>query len=49
MVDRRGIPVTIMLTGANVHDSTVFEELVDSVEPIKWASPGKTDTLKWGR
>lgn len=24
-----------MLTAANVHDSTVFEELVDAIEPIK--------------
>lgn len=25
----------MMLTAANVHDSKIFEELVDSVEPIK--------------
>ena len=24
-----------MLTAANVHDSMVFEELIDAVEPIK--------------
>ena len=35
MVDRKGVPLTVMLTAANVHDSMVFEELVDSIEPIK--------------
>lgn len=25
----------MLLTGANVHDSSVFEELVDSVVPVK--------------
>jgi hypothetical protein len=24
-----------MLSAANVHDSTVFEELIDAIEPIK--------------
>jgi hypothetical protein len=24
-----------MLSAANVHDSTVFEELIDGIEPIK--------------
>jgi hypothetical protein len=33
--DRRGIPLSVMLTAANVHDSMVFEELVDAIEPIK--------------
>lgn len=28
-----------MLTAANVHDSTVFEELLDSIGPIK--RPGR--------
>jgi len=35
VVDREGIPLCVMLTAANVHDSTVFEELMDSIEPIK--------------
>ena len=35
MVDRDGIPLCVMLTAANTHDSTVFEELVDAVEPIR--------------
>lgn len=41
MVDRRGIPLTIMLTAANTHDSMVFEELVDSIEPIKGSGRGR--------
>lgn len=35
LTDAGGIPLAGMLTAANVHDSMVFEELVDSVEPIK--------------
>jgi len=35
VVDREGIPLCVKLTAANVHDSTVFEELLDSIEPIK--------------
>ena len=33
--DRRGIPLALMRSAANVHDSMVFEELVDAIEPIK--------------
>jgi transposase len=33
--DRRGVPLAVMLTAANVHDSMVFEELIDAIEPIK--------------
>jgi hypothetical protein len=33
--DRRGIPLCVMISAANVHDSMVFEELIDSIEPIK--------------
>jgi transposase len=33
--DRRGVPLCVMLTAANTHDSMVFEELVDAIEPIK--------------
>jgi transposase len=33
--DRGGVPLAVILTAANVHDSNVFEELVDSIEPIK--------------
>jgi transposase len=31
----------VMLTAANVHDSTVFEELVDAIEPIKRPGRGR--------
>jgi transposase len=37
ITDRRGIPLGFLLTGANVHDSTPFEALIDVVPPI----PGK--------
>jgi len=41
--DRGGIPLAVALTAANVHDSKVFEELVDAVEPIRRpaGSPGR--------
>jgi transposase len=35
VADRRGIPLAKLLTGANRHDSTVFEELLDAIPPIK--------------
>jgi transposase len=35
MVDRQGIPLAVWLTAANVHDSIVFEPLIEAVEPIK--------------
>lgn len=34
LVDRKGIPLTLLLTAANVHDSKVLEELLDSVPAI---------------
>ena len=37
MVDRKGVPLSVMTSGANVHDSMVFEDLLDSIEPIKGA------------
>jgi len=33
--DRGGIPLAVVLTAANVHDSKVLEEAVDAIEPIK--------------
>lgn len=33
--DRKGIPLAFLLTPANMHDSVVFEELIDSIGPIK--------------
>lgn len=39
--DRNGVPLTVALTAANVHDSRVFEEMVDAVEPIKRPGRGR--------
>src|SRR5215213_3308899 len=41
VVDRRGIPLSVMLTAANVRDSMVFEELLDSIGPIKRPGRGR--------
>jgi transposase len=35
IVDRQGIPLATRLTGANRHDSAVFEEIVDAIRPIR--------------
>ncbi len=35
MVDRAGIPLAACLTGANRHDSMVFEDLLDAIPPIR--------------
>jgi IS5 family transposase len=34
-VDRNGVPLAVWLTAANVHDSQVFEDLIESIPPIK--------------
>ena len=34
ITDRRGVPLAFLLTGANVHDSIPFEELIDTVPAI---------------
>jgi transposase len=36
--DGRGIPLAARLTGANRHESVVFEELIDAIPPIKGPS-----------
>ena len=33
--DRHGAPLAVVVTGANRHDSAVFEDLIDAVPPIK--------------
>ena len=33
-VDRNGIPLAVMLSAANAHDSTLLESLVDAIPPI---------------
>ena len=35
LVDGNGTPLVAVLTGAQAHDSKIFEELVDGVEPVK--------------
>ena len=35
MVDAKGIPLALRLSGANRHDSMLFEEMLDAIEPIK--------------
>ena len=35
MADRGGVPLAVVLSAANVHDSKVLEEAVDAIEPIK--------------
>jgi len=46
-VDGRGTPLAILQSGANAHDATMLEALVDAVSPIKRPSgqrrkrPGK--------
>lgn len=35
MGERGGIPLASLLTGANCHDSVVFEALLDAIPPIK--------------
>ena len=35
MVDRNGTPLAFCLTGANRHDSMVFEPLIDAIPPIR--------------
>ncbi len=41
VVDRTGIPLAAMITAANMHDSMVFEELIDAIEPIKRPGRGR--------
>jgi transposase len=35
VVDRAGIPLAALLTGANRHDSVVFEDLIDAIPLIR--------------
>jgi len=35
LTDRDGIPLAALLSGANRHDSVLFEDLIDAVPPIK--------------
>src|SRR5215211_966618 len=44
LVDRRGAPLAVWLSAANVHDSVVFEALIEPIEPIKRPGPGRPRT-----
>jgi len=35
LVERKGIPLAVTLSGANVHDIKMLEETLDAIEPIK--------------
>lgn len=35
LVDHQGVPLAVLLSGANVHDSKLLEPLVDAVQPIR--------------
>jgi transposase len=35
LVDREGVPLAVILSGAHVHDSQMLEPTLDAVEPIK--------------
>ena len=35
LTDAGGVPLATTLTGAQVHDSKVFEDLIDSIVPVK--------------
>lgn len=39
MVDRQGVPLAVIHTAANVHDSKALEEIVDAIAPIR--KPGR--------
>jgi IS5 family transposase len=35
VVDRKGIPLAILLTAANVNDTTMLEATLDAIEPVQ--------------
>lgn len=41
IVDRNGIPLGVLLSGANVHDSRVFEWLVEAIPPVRRNRAGR--------
>lgn len=41
LTDAFGLPLTVVLTAANVHDSKVFEGLLDAVPPINPSGRGR--------
>jgi IS5 family transposase len=41
VVDREGLPLSMIHTAANVHDSKVLEEAVDAISPIRKPRRGR--------
>ena len=41
LVDRRGIPLAIWLSAANVTDGELFETVLEAVEPVRRPGPGR--------
>jgi IS5 family transposase len=41
VVDRGGIPLSVIHSAANIHDSKLLEEAVDAIEPIRKPSRGR--------
>jgi transposase len=41
VVDRRGVPLVSLLSGANRHDSMLFERLITAIPPIKTVHGGR--------
>ncbi len=43
LVDRSGVPLAVLISPANWHDSRLLEPLLDAVRPIKglWGRPRK--------
>lgn len=35
MVDRKGLPLAVVLTGANRHDSMALTTVVDAIHPVR--------------
>jgi transposase len=40
-VDRRGIPLAVSLTAANVTDGEMFEAVLEALEPVRRPGPGR--------
>ena len=38
LVDGDGLPLSVILTGASVHDSKIYKELLEGIEPIRTPS-----------
>jgi len=46
VTDRQGIPLPFVLTGANVHDSVPFEQMLDAIprrQPQAWPAAPQTE------